>query len=278
MKKELLTIGEFSKLTGINVKCLRYYDGIGILRPKLIAPSGYRYYSPSQIALVDAIQLCVDIGIPLKQFHDYYDEESGQLHYNRLFQDGTYRAEMRYQQIKSRLARLEQMQNEVNRCEKVLKGQRITACSIARTNLWIEPYKAYDTESEQLLHFYPQICNMEKLGVTAAYDTGRLIISNGGNDSMYIYITVNITDNIQELPDHIISIPESDYYCTSVKRGAIFQYNSIFPQFVKENKIIMETELYTPEFNSISPEYELRCLPITLDCRKCPADPGTECG
>ena len=265
MKKELLTIGEFSKLANINGKCLRYYDQIGILKPKLIAPSGYRYYSPSQIVLVDAIQLCIDIGIPLKQFHEYYDEESGQLHYNRLFQDGTYRAEMKYQQIKSRLARLELMQNEVNRCEKVQKEQGIMTCSIADTNLWIEPYKVYDTESEQLLHFYPQIDTMKKLGVEAAYDTGRLIISNGGNDSIYIYITVNIIYNDAELPDNVVSLPRADYYCTSVKRGGIFQYESIFPQFVNENKIIIETELYTSEYNSSSPEYELRCLPITKD-------------
>lgn len=71
-KKNLLSIGELSKITRVHIKSLRYYDSLGILTPAFVDPdSGYRYYSFEQKALVDAIQFCVELGIPLKQFHEF---------------------------------------------------------------------------------------------------------------------------------------------------------------------------------------------------------------
>ncbi len=41
-------IGEMSKLCGLPVKTLRYYDQLGLLAPDRIDPfTGYRYYSAS---------------------------------------------------------------------------------------------------------------------------------------------------------------------------------------------------------------------------------------
>lgn len=53
----MLTIGEFSKLSGTTVKTLRYYDEINILKPvKVDEKSGYRYYEASQLENMILIQ------------------------------------------------------------------------------------------------------------------------------------------------------------------------------------------------------------------------------
>ena len=42
----MLKIGEFSKLSRISIRMLRYYDEMGLLVPETIDPfTGYRYYS-----------------------------------------------------------------------------------------------------------------------------------------------------------------------------------------------------------------------------------------
>ena len=74
-KKDLLSIGDFSKITGVHIKALRYYDSIGILTPVYTDPeSGYRYYALHQKAVVDAIQFCVELGIPLKEFSNFTNQ------------------------------------------------------------------------------------------------------------------------------------------------------------------------------------------------------------
>ncbi len=75
MKGELLSIGEVSKMKGVGVKSLRYYERIGILKPAYVNPSsGYRYYSMRQLAEIDIITTCIDLGIPLRRLRFYMDE------------------------------------------------------------------------------------------------------------------------------------------------------------------------------------------------------------
>lgn len=46
----MLTIGEFSKISRVSAKTLRYYDQIGLLKPGYVSSeSGYRYYEVSQL-------------------------------------------------------------------------------------------------------------------------------------------------------------------------------------------------------------------------------------
>ena len=46
----MLTIGEFSKISRVSTKTLRYYDQIGLLKPGYVSrDSGYRYYEVAQL-------------------------------------------------------------------------------------------------------------------------------------------------------------------------------------------------------------------------------------
>jgi DNA-binding transcriptional MerR regulator len=45
----MLTVGEFSRASGLPVSALRYYDAAGVLRPAQVDPvTGYRWYTPDQ--------------------------------------------------------------------------------------------------------------------------------------------------------------------------------------------------------------------------------------
>ena len=65
MEKKVLSIfkiGEFSRLTQVSIRMLRYYDEIGILRPaKIDKQTGYRLYSIDQIPILQKILLLRDI-------------------------------------------------------------------------------------------------------------------------------------------------------------------------------------------------------------------------
>ncbi|GCF95174.1 MerR family transcriptional regulator [Enterococcus florum] len=53
----MLTISQFSKLSQIPTKTLRYYDEISLLKPASIDPvNGYRYYNSQQLATVFLIK------------------------------------------------------------------------------------------------------------------------------------------------------------------------------------------------------------------------------
>lgn len=59
----MFKIGEFSKLTQVTIRMLRYYDEVGLLKPKQIDPwTGYRMYSVEQIPVLNKIIYLRDSG------------------------------------------------------------------------------------------------------------------------------------------------------------------------------------------------------------------------
>ncbi|XZE53424.1 MerR family transcriptional regulator [Planctomycetaceae bacterium SH139] len=68
MNDGLLTIGEFSKLTGLTIKTLRFYHESGLIKPASVdASSGYRYYAADQVELAIAIKTLRELGFSIEQ-------------------------------------------------------------------------------------------------------------------------------------------------------------------------------------------------------------------
>jgi len=64
----MFKIGEFSKLTQVSVRMLRYYDETGLLKPaKIDEFSGYRLYSTEQIPILNKIIFLRDIGFNVSE-------------------------------------------------------------------------------------------------------------------------------------------------------------------------------------------------------------------
>jgi DNA-binding transcriptional MerR regulator len=64
----MLKIGDFSRLSQVSIKTLRYYDEVGLLKPAQIdQSSGYRYYSVAQLGQVHRILALRDLGFSLDQ-------------------------------------------------------------------------------------------------------------------------------------------------------------------------------------------------------------------
>lgn len=62
----MFKIGDFSRLSLVTVKTLRYYDEIGLLKPvKVDEFTGYRYYSAEQLPRLNYILALKDLGLSL---------------------------------------------------------------------------------------------------------------------------------------------------------------------------------------------------------------------
>ncbi|MFE3679143.1 MerR family DNA-binding transcriptional regulator [Streptomyces griseus] len=65
---ELVTIGEFARLSRLSAKALRRYDELGLLRPALVDPvNGYRHYDPAQAEGARLVAWLRRIGMPLSR-------------------------------------------------------------------------------------------------------------------------------------------------------------------------------------------------------------------
>jgi len=76
----VFSIGEFSKITGLTIKTLRFYHEKGILVPAWIdEQTGYRHYGNQQIEKARVVTQLRDLEFSLEQIHDmladYADED-----------------------------------------------------------------------------------------------------------------------------------------------------------------------------------------------------------
>lgn len=64
------SIGEFSKLTGLGIHTLRYYEQENLIIPKRNA-ANRRRYSDNDIKWIDFIKRLKDTGMPIKEIKQY---------------------------------------------------------------------------------------------------------------------------------------------------------------------------------------------------------------
>ena len=69
-------IGDMAKIHNISTQTLRYYDKMGILKPKIVDENnGYRYYTIEQFEQLDGIKYLKYIGISLKDIREYFEKK-----------------------------------------------------------------------------------------------------------------------------------------------------------------------------------------------------------
>ena len=65
-------IGEIAELFHLNIRTLRYYDGIDLLKPEFIdEKTGYRYYSTTQFEQLNTIRYLRELEVPLEDIKKF---------------------------------------------------------------------------------------------------------------------------------------------------------------------------------------------------------------
>lgn len=60
-----LTVRELAAISGVTVRTLHHYDGIGLLRPAAVGANGYRYYGRDELLRLQRILFHRELGVPL---------------------------------------------------------------------------------------------------------------------------------------------------------------------------------------------------------------------
>ncbi|MDD3278003.1 MAG: MerR family transcriptional regulator [Lachnospiraceae bacterium] len=64
------TVNEVSKLTGVSIRTLQYYDKIELLHPTKYTDSGYRLYDDTALEILQQILLFRELEFPLKEIKE----------------------------------------------------------------------------------------------------------------------------------------------------------------------------------------------------------------
>jgi DNA-binding transcriptional MerR regulator len=85
-------VGELAKQTGLTVRTLHHYDGIGLLSPSHRTAAGHRLYVEDDVARLQQVASLRNLGFPLEEIRDVLNDKRMsplqvvQLHADRLRQ------------------------------------------------------------------------------------------------------------------------------------------------------------------------------------------------
>ena len=72
----MIRIGDFSKLSRVSIKTLRYYDEMGLLKPVSVDRfTGYRYYEFDQLPQLYRILALKELGFSLEEIGHLLDSD-----------------------------------------------------------------------------------------------------------------------------------------------------------------------------------------------------------
>ena len=70
------TVKEVSRISGVSVRTLHYYDEIGLLAPSGITDAGYRLYDDTALERLSQILFFRELDFPLKEIKEILDSPS----------------------------------------------------------------------------------------------------------------------------------------------------------------------------------------------------------
>jgi DNA-binding transcriptional MerR regulator len=134
----MIRIGDFSKLSRVPVKTLRYYDEVGLLKPvEVDAFTGYRIYDYSQLSTLNRILTLKELGFSLEEIGRLLDDDLSAEQMRGMLKLREAEARQRMQQEAERLERIEAQlrQIEQEKCmskyDVVIKsGEQIKVASV----------------------------------------------------------------------------------------------------------------------------------------------------
>ena len=72
--KNMQTISQVAKLTGISPRTLQYYDASGLLKPSGYTATGYRLYDTEALEKLQQILFFKELGFKLKEIQEFISQ------------------------------------------------------------------------------------------------------------------------------------------------------------------------------------------------------------
>ena len=235
--KELFTIGEMGELFQINIRTLRYYDEIGLLKPEMINDqTGYRYYSTKQFERLNAIKYLRTLDMPLEKIKQFFEKKDARM-MKQILEEQLEKTRQQLQNLQNmerklniRLSQLNQALNApLGQIRKITLAERPVAF-LRKTICQGEDLEYPIRELERMNHLQP-VMFLGKVGVSIGMED---LMSNEYGRFSGIFVFLEQEDNYQG--EHR-SLPGGDYLSvlySGTHQDSADYYNRLF-EYMKEH-------------------------------------------
>lgn len=231
---ELFSIGEVSKITGISVRTLRYYDDINIITPeKRDNQTGYRYYSQNQLLYIQALTEFKSLGFSLSEIKSIlYDKSDNNIQLILELKDKIYHKK---RNIQSKINDLNvQLDSIDNALHSLSEGFNLTNLYSSSNSNYIPnntPYQIYTKPPTWVISIRKSsLLSANDLFLNRAIEIQQIIIKNNLSKNGNLFAILH---------DGYFSQFKANYgdleLCIPIKRNKKFRHKNL--KFLNSQKI-----------------------------------------
>lgn len=269
---QYMSIGKVSKMKNVSIKSLRYYDQIGILKPAFVnTETNYRYYTKEQLYLLDAITVCIKLGIPLKDLNNYVENSS--INLQKLLYDGKILAEQKILDIHNCLAALQEtlqnMASSVTGLAKIPESKSGILLpdgfyhnEIVTRHMLTVPLEDMDVPKYYGQYILKLFVTAQQMGTAVAYPSGVLHEYHNGQYRRHMFLTITgDTPTAKDAAQNIRTIGEGSFACRRLSTHV-----SDFETIREEMKEVIKSDDFTViETDTLSEKNKKDGYPFELE-------------
>ncbi len=249
MKKEIYSIGEVSKIKGVTIKALRFYEKIGLLKPYEVNPANqYRYYHISQFIYIDIIKASRALEISPNALIPYFQSKDT----DGIFQFLTIHkrlAQEKVDRLHEAIQAIDHFESSVSHAKSSDCRGEVQIRDFEERHIFVMPYEEDKDFGEYLIDYSKLDEVVSQQGLMNLYDEGVLFASNekGEFAPAYIFTTVSKTTS----SEYCQCLPAGKYLCVCLSEETAQEQSDKINQYLVENELepthILQLEL-TPDF------------------------------
>lgn len=256
--KGYFTIGEVSKVTGIHPKSIRYYEQIGAIQPAMVDPeTGYRYYKSSQFKHFSVISACIQMGIPLRDFKNYYKD--GMLHADSCLQSAEELTRKHIELLQNYLLLIQKTQAYIRQTDLLMAAGTILEAEYPQQYFLVQEIPP-DISLYELFRCYRQLyTDALQQDLQPESFWGKIAVFRQGTCHR-LYAGIQITRCSQD--PRILKLPGGSYATRYTPASEIHQAHLHFPDLAgaSQELLVLESDAIASKGAVEEPGCILRCI------------------
>lgn len=234
MKGNFFTIGEVSKMKGITIRALRFYDRIDLLKPSHIDPdSRYRYYHISQFVYLDIIKAARMMDISPNDLIPYFKSKDSK---GLVFFLDRHKEMIREKMnaLENIICGIDAVKKSIDNAEIAGKEEDVYFRHLPDRFAVTIPFDQGKSMDDLVLDYSELYLTVSRSGFTNTYEEG-ILFSKNDREEFYPEFLCNIVAGVKDDPGcHLI--PGGNYVCVCyTKENVEQQQKKLWEYLLKRN-------------------------------------------
>jgi DNA-binding transcriptional MerR regulator len=235
LNKEYFSIGEISKIKGITMKALRFYDRIGLLKPTYTDPdSKYRYYHLSQFVYLDIIKAARTMDISPNDLIPFFKSRDSKslLDFLDMHKEKTRR---KIDALADIIRGIEEVEKSIDRAEKAAREDAVYLRRLPDRYAVTAPFDQNKPMEEYIFDFSELYLTANMHGLVSTYEEGLLFSQNDRGEPYPESLCVFVAGVKNGYDCRLI--PGGDHFCVCyTKEKAVGQQQKLW-DYLQKHKL-----------------------------------------